>query len=172
MSFKVQVMPNTASGNMNLKISDGRKSFYQWDKDVLLIASGLPVGCEIHFDYPGSDVPLTVVVKESGGKHFCEVPNVILMNSGTFGVYAYQTDADGSRTVYHRVFEVKPRKKPSDYVYTETETLSYASLEKRVDDLEGKVDLNSGGDVTMKDRATGAKHTVYVDDGKLMMEEV
>lgn len=136
MSFRVYIGANDNQIGISLKISDGRKEFYQWDKDVQLVSSGLPAGCAIHFDEQDSKETLTVVLKQSGEKLVCDVPNIILQKAQSFVAYAYLVDEQGSRTVYEQKFDVREREKPADYVYTETEVFSYDSLVQRIEKLE------------------------------------
>ena len=51
--------------------------------------------------------------------------------------YLVMSTSNGERTVYSRTFFVESRPKPAGYVYTETETLNYSSLDKRLKKLEG-----------------------------------
>lgn len=111
------------------KIRDGREHFYQWDLDRELIVDDLTIK-EVHYCNRTDECSLVVDVIDG----IAPVPNLILQKSFDVRVFAY----DGSATRYDAVFKVKPRTKPSDYVYTETEIKTYENLEKRLDEIEEK----------------------------------
>lgn len=121
---------------INLSIADGRRSFYQWDTDQFIVVSGLPVGSEIHFDMPNTDIPVALEVSEINSELMCKVPDELLQHSGSFTCWAQVSDDRGTRTVAQKTFSVKSREKPPGYVYTETEAKTFADLEKRISELE------------------------------------
>lgn len=94
------------------KISDGREYFYQWDLNRQLIVADSTIK-EVHYCNRTDDCSLVVDVKDG----LADVPNLILQQSFDIRVFAY----DGNATRYEQVFKVKPRTKPADYIYTETE---------------------------------------------------
>lgn len=108
-------------------ILDGRSQFYQWDLDRQLVVND-PTIKEVHFCNRTGDCSLVVEVKDG----LADVPNVLLTKNWRINVYAY----DDKYTKHCEVFEVAPRSKPADYVYTETEVLSYHQLEERLDKIE------------------------------------
>lgn len=108
---------------MTFKIVDGREYFYQWDLNRQIIIDD-PAIKEVHFCNRNDDCSLVVEV-ENG---IANVPNILLQKSFSIRVFAY----DGHATLFDKVFEVKARTRPSDYVYTETEV-------KRLEDVEEKL---------------------------------
>lgn len=123
------------------KIRDGREYFYQWDINREILVSD-PTVKEVHFCNRTDDCSLVVEVKEvelfADNKlikveRYAEVPNILLQDNWKIRVYAYCSD---NYTKVEQVFNVKSRTKPADYVYTETEVLTYHQLEKRLDDIE------------------------------------
>ena len=60
-----------------------------------------------------------------------KIPNILLTMAGTINVYVYPAD----RTVFATALWVMAREKPDDYVYTETEVLSYITLDEKIGDL-------------------------------------
>lgn len=64
------------------------------------------------------------------------IPNILLQSDKELTVYAVITTDDDRRTVERNTFRVFERKRPDDYVYTETEVFSYKALEDRVKKLE------------------------------------
>lgn len=107
---------------------DGRLT--QWDKDRKVIVTGLEStdGVQVHFASP-YDNHDAYVVELTGGE--ATVPNILLTAAGIIHVYVYLTD----RTVFAAVLSVMAREKPDDYIYTETEVLSYKTLDEKIGDL-------------------------------------
>lgn len=93
------------------KIADGREHFYQWDLDRQVIVDDSSI-VEVHFCNRTDDCSLVVEVVDG----LANVPNILLQNSFDIRVFGY----DGKATRYDKVFKVKPRTQPSDYMYTET----------------------------------------------------
>lgn len=126
---------------MIFKIRDGREYFYQWDIDREILVLD-PTVTEVHFCNRTDDCSLVVEVKEieifADNKllrveRYAQVPNILLQDNWKIKAYAYCSD---TFTKVEQTFNVKSRTKPSDYVYTETEVLTYQQLEKRLDEIE------------------------------------
>lgn len=117
-----------------LDIFNGRKAFYQWDSGQKLTVSHAGI-CEVHFHHPGHDSALVVKIYELEGQRVADVPNILLQEAGEIIAYIYLCIGDEC-TVFRKKFEVIPRQKPADYVYTETETKTYKALEDRIKALE------------------------------------
>lgn len=110
-------------------IEGGRKQFYQWDTDQKIIVNDRNID-EVHFCNGTSDKSLVSVVKD--GK--ANVPNLLLQTAARVRVYGYSVN----HTVVEKVYEVKARTKPEDYVYEETEVYRWAELDKRIIAVEDK----------------------------------
>jgi hypothetical protein len=93
------------------RIADGREQFYQWDLDRQVIVED-PSIVEVHFCNRTDECSLVTEVIDG----LANVPNIILQKSFDVRVFGY----DGKATRYDKVFKVKPRTQPSDYIYTET----------------------------------------------------
>lgn len=124
--------------DIELVVKKGEEDrLYQWDTDrQIKITTDLMVD-EVQFDTilskslivkPRVDVKLGGVV--------ADIPNILLQGNMEINVYVVMHTENGKHVTEHRKFEVIKRKKPSDYIYTETEVLSYESLEQRVSELE------------------------------------
>lgn len=128
------------------EIFDGRKDFFQWDlNQKIIVAEKFD---RLHFAI-GGKIEATEV-KEIDGQFVAEVPNIILQIAGHLIVYAYVIGKDDEETItkIQECFWIKGRPKPPDYVYTETEVLSYETIRKDVDELEKRVkyiEENGGG---------------------------
>ena len=117
------------------KIYDGREHFYQWDSDRKLIVED-PAIKEVHFCNRTDDCSLVCETYTEDGLTLANVPNILLQTDWRIKVYAF----DGNYTKYEECYEVKPRTKPADYVYTETEVLNFNTLLERVVNVEETVD--------------------------------
>ena len=101
------------------KIVDGREYFYQWDLDRQITVEDSSI-TEVHFCNRTDDCSLVVDVTDG----IANVPNIILTNSFDVRVFGY----DGKATLHEKTFKVKPRTKPADYVYVETEARKFDEL--------------------------------------------
>lgn len=119
------------------RIYDGRAEFYQWDLNRKLIVKDASI-TEVHFCNKLGDCALVCEVYTEGAFRVVDVPNILLQTVWRIRAYGY-TD---NHTEYETYFDVKPRTKPADYIYTETEVKRYENFEERLAALEGKeVDL-------------------------------
>lgn len=116
------------------RIINNRDSFYQWDINQKLIIDDETI-TEVHFCNKTDNCALICEVYTEDSLRLVNVPNILLQNSWDIRVYAY---CNNTHTKLEERFKVKARTKPADYVYTETEVLSYEKLEERITDLEEK----------------------------------
>lgn len=121
-----------------MQIFNGRTSFFQWDLNQKLIISDT-VHNEVHFAHEGDENALVVRVREESGQRVVDVPNILLQTADKIVAYMYGDNETESHTHFYKKFSVKKRPKPDDYVYTETETISFSKIQNEVDDLEGRV---------------------------------
>ena len=121
---------------MKLKPSTGRPYFWQWDLCQKLIVKDNCTCKEVHFCTIASETALVCPIKEEDGVRFVNVPNILLQTDGVITAYLFSRTTDGgeTRTAYH--FQVLPRTKPEEYIYTETEVLTYRTLEERINQIE------------------------------------
>ena len=113
------------------RIYDGRKEFFQWDLDRKLIVDDDNI-TEVHFCNRTTECALPVATYKEGELTLVNVPNLILQESFRMNVYAY----DGEYTKHAARFDIVPRSKPDDYVYTETEVKSWEDLFERIEQIE------------------------------------
>lgn len=157
-------------------IYDGRPAFWQWDLNQKIIVA--VAGCdEVHFGNGMDDRALVCEVYEQDGKRVVNVPNVLLQSSSPLVVFAYTRDENGDRTTHSGIFNVIPRAKPDDYVYTEPERQTWERLDERITALENDADgkdgvspqvkidpTPSGYDITIID--VNGRHTFEIQNGK------
>jgi len=120
------------------KIYDGRKEFFQWDLEQKLIVSD-PTVNEVHFSHNVDSESLVCEVYELDGLRVVNVPNILLQEDWKINVYAYCSNY----TKVSACFKVIPKAKPADYVYTETEVMSWQEYGERIAALE-----ENGGGIT------------------------
>lgn len=127
------------------RIADGRECFFQWDTDQRLIVNEniIQVCTQIHFCNGSSSQALVVEVRDEDGVRYCEVPNILLQEASPIKCYTCRVEDDMIVTTHESIFDVISRSKPYDYVYTETEVLSYGRLEKKLNDVLANVNVLS-----------------------------
>lgn len=108
-------------------IEGGRTHFYRWDLDQKIIVNDPDID-EVHFCNGTSDKSLVCMVKDGAAS----VPNILLQTAGKVKVYGYSVN----HTRAEKIYEVKDRTKPDDYVYEETEVMRWAELDKRIQVIE------------------------------------
>ena len=152
---------------MKLSIYGGRLIFYQWDTGQRLIVDGADMCEEVHFATRKLNGVLVVRIENQDGLRVANVPNILLQSAYPITAYVYYRNADNRETRYARVFGVKSREKPSDYVYTETEVLTYKKLEEKLDQMQGLIgdltDLETESKDNLVDAINEAAHTVQSD---------
>lgn len=144
---------------MSLKILGPRPYFWQWDSGQKLVVGNDECG-EVHFCNGTDDCALVVAIKtEKDGSRTADVPNILLQIAKPIRAYLFQRHESGAETRTQYVFQVMSRKRPADYVYTETEVLRYSDLSERLDDLSDEIEklekeiqsieVGSGGRITI-----------------------
>lgn len=115
-----------------LKLIGGR--LYQWDlgrQMELHDPDGMQI-TEVDFCHPGDAEALVVIPDRSGEIVTVDIPNILLQSDETIMVY----ECVGDVTISHIPRSVVGRARPADYVYTETQVLTYKALEERIVKLE------------------------------------
>lgn len=102
----------------------GKHYFWQWIPNQYLAVTGDV--SQVHFAQPGQDTALVVVVADG----LAAVPNELLQAAGILVAYACTPD----RTWISGSWEIRPRQKPSNYVYTPTEVLRWETIQAAADE--------------------------------------
>ena len=122
------------------RLCDGRLYFWQWDADQKMYMDDCEVGTEVHFHNDAvveSDTIPTLVYLDDEGKKVCDVPNILLTSHDDISIWVYVIDELGSRTVVNKTLTVRPRLKPTTYIYTETEAVTVQSaVDKALKDVK------------------------------------
>lgn len=123
-------------------LENNRKALYQWDLNQRLILTDIEAGTEVQISDSNNtdEYCLTTKAYNENGNVYAKIPNIYLQKSGILYVYIYVYQEDKSYTKYYTEIIVLPRKKPADYVYTETEIKTFESLEKRINRIEESQD--------------------------------
>ena len=103
------------------------ETIYQWDVSRTV---DVDVDCEVHFALQGELQAL--VVASALGK--AEIPNILLQDGRD--IIAWQVQED--KTLETKRIAVMRRAKPADYVYTETETITFETLVAEVREAVAK----------------------------------
>lgn len=126
-----------------IRLESNKSALYQWDLNMRVILTNVPAGTEVHYSnasYNMDENCITVVSYSENGCVYADIPNKILQTSGVVLAYIYIQDEDKAWTEFETEILVLPRKKPTDYIYTETEIKTFESLEKRIESLESTQD--------------------------------
>ena len=107
-------------------LSDGREHLYQWDLDRQVSVQD-PSVTEVHFCNRTDECSL--VTKVVNG--LADIPNILLQSSFDIRVFGY----DGKATRFDKVFKVKARTRPADYIYTETEVFKIEEYVSKLIDV-------------------------------------
>lgn len=100
---------------MTITLSDGRANLYQWDTGRAVVLDFDAAQC--HFEGKAYGRTVDVEVKDKTAI----IPDVLLQKSGKLRVFAFVGTPDDGYTKIEKTFDVVPRNKPSDYVFTPTE---------------------------------------------------
>ena len=118
-----------------LQRTNDEKYFYQWDTGRKLIVNDGEC-TEVHFINGDAEMALCCAIYDLDGVRMVNVPNILLQSAKPIRAYLNLIDSDGKLTTYSDVFRVVGRPKPEDYIYTETEILSYKDIDARMKALE------------------------------------
>lgn len=116
---------------MKISLDNKLEFLYQWDIDRKVIITGAALDQEVHFATKDLDEALVVKPKEENGSLTCNIPNILLQDSKDIIIYLY----DGHKTFFSKIYKIIARKKPADYVYNETEILTYEKLAKELKEM-------------------------------------
>lgn len=116
---------------MKISLDNKLEFLYQWDIDRKIIITGTALDQEVHFATKDLDEALVVKPKEENGNLTCNIPNILLQDTKDIVIYLY----DGHKTFFSKAYKIIARKKPADYVYNETEILTYEKLAKELKEM-------------------------------------
>ena len=118
---------------IELIVKNKQKRLYQWNtgrKIRIECVNEIEIH-EIWFSNVGMQNALVVAPYEENGMTVAEIPNILLQESKRITAFAVSNTENGQETICGESFSVTAQAKPDDYVYTETEILSYKALAER-----------------------------------------
>lgn len=140
-----------------IKGSEEKKVLWQWDsgRELKIIPEETTTVDKVEFSNVFLDEALAVEprVGEGKGDIVVGIPNILLQDVVPVEVYVKMRLPNGECTTHRKIMEIEPRKKPSNYVYTEIEIKNYDALEKRIEALEmqGGISFEIEGIVTLQE---------------------
>lgn len=124
-------------------ILNGRDVFYQWDINQKITVED---NCnQVHFCNGTTECSYVVTPYVFQEVRIVDVPNILLQDTKNITAFAYCSGKGGQYTSYKKVFSVLPKTKPEDYVYKDTEVLTWDSLDERIKYLESNGGSGGGG---------------------------
>ena len=113
---------------------------YQWEvgRQIRVTPSPGVRITAVQFAKLGDNEALSVAPSEPSGVIIADIPNILLQDNRSLVVYITDMSEDRIEAFTDKTFTIIGRPKPSDYVCTETEVISYAYLDKRLNALEGE----------------------------------
>lgn len=131
-----------------IKHSEQKNELWQWDtgRQIKITPKENAIVDEVHFSNAYSKDALVVnpQVNEQGSI-VADIPNILLWQVFPINVYVVMDFPNGKGTIYEEQLKINSRKKPSDYIYTETEVRNYEALEERIKTLEENGTGGGGG---------------------------
>ena len=118
---------------MTIKLADGRNELWQWDTGRKVILDDASVK-QAHFQNHSSGYGRTIDVDVEDGA--AKIPDELLQAALPLTVYAYIGEESDGYTKVERVFTVKPRKRPAEYVFTPADQLTLRKLESIIGNLD------------------------------------
>lgn len=110
----------------------------QWDYGRLLEVriNDMPEKLEAHFGYEEITDTLIVDVVSHENVAIIPIPNVILTQNKEAVCWIYYQEENCGATEKTIKLAIEPRKKPSDYVFTEVELKTYEALEAKLNNIK------------------------------------
>lgn len=130
---------------MNIKLEFDKSALYQWDLNMRVILTDVPVGIEVHYDNINdseAEYCDTAISYADNGNVYADIPNKVLQLSGTVQVYLYVQEEDKAWTEHKAEFLVLPRKRPANYVYSDAEVKQWDALQKEIKEVKDNLPVD------------------------------
>ena len=163
---------------------DKQNFLWQYDKGQTLVVENLKykVSPEVHFTTTALPEALVAQGTYKDGTFTVAIPNALLVSGRNITAYLYLEGVLSGETVKKIEITVRPRKKPTDYIYTDgiyiTSIASVNGLQSAiVDYLKGQqefiddviVDYTT---VHLIDDVTGIEYMVGINNSKLYIKPI
>lgn len=125
-----------------IALEHGRRYLRQWDLDRRVQIDNFPPGTwvEIYHLIDGKSSALVVEAYEEDGRVYANIPNALLQTFGYLRICVRPSATDTEHAPEEKDIKVVRTEKPEGYIYHETETLSYKTLEDRILKLENDLE--------------------------------
>ena len=166
-------------------LSGKKKNFlYQYDKGQILMVEGLNYSTtpEVHFATSAFNAAIIATgVLYSDGVLQAKIPDALLFDARTIFAYIYAKSGSKGETCECVQINVRPRKKPDNYIYSDSMYIIGAGSVKKAVGEYIKANYNTVvadmvinyTDVVLTDDATKKKYKLGVDNsGHLYLKEV
>lgn len=121
---------------MNIKLDGTDQRLWQWDKGRRVILDEIAPGTQIDFAHYDEKRAICKTAYAEDGVIYVDIPNILLQKAEHIYLYTYIVVGDTGKTSEYGELRVRKRPKPGDYVYEETEVLTWHALDKRIKALE------------------------------------
>lgn len=118
---------------MTIKLADGRSELWQWDTGRKITFDDANIK-QAHFQNHANGYGRTIDVDVEDGA--AKIPDELLQADLPLTVYAYIGEESDGYTKVERVFTVKPRKRPAEYVFTPADQLTLRKIESIIGNLD------------------------------------
>ncbi len=118
---------------MTIKLADGRSELWQWDTGRKITFDDANIK-QAHFQNHANGYGRTIDVDVEDGA--AKIPDELLQAALPLTVYAYIGEESDGYTKVERVFTVKPRKRPAEYVFTPADQLTLRKIESIIGNLD------------------------------------
>ena len=141
---------------------------YQWElgRKISISTSEHTIINKVEFSHDGDTESLVVKPRVENDQMVVDIPNIMLLSGRYIHVYISYSDENLLETVAYDILPVIKRPKPSDYVYTETEVLTWESLDERIKKLEKST---GGADISKEDIQDAVNE--YLDNNPVSFKE-
>lgn len=121
-----------------IDLEHGRRYLNQWDLDRRVRIDNFPPGTwvEIYHLIDGKSSALVVEAYEEAGRVYANIPNALLQTFGYLRICVRPSATDTEHAPEEKDIKVVRTEKPEGYIYSETKTLSWADMDRRIKELE------------------------------------
>ena len=160
---------------------DKRNFLWQYDKGQFLVLENLEydVAPEVHFTTTALDEALVSFGDYEDGTLRVQIPDALLISGCNITAYIYVKGTISEETEQKIDITVRPRKKPSNYIYTDgmyvmsTTGVTNAVFDFLADRPEMLDDvIVDYTTVHLTDDVTGIEYLVGINDGKLYIQAI
>ena len=126
---------------MKIKLENGQLYCWQWEVNQRLVIDTLEgykiedLNCKMGIPKDKIGI-LEVEIYKENETIFSNIPDILLQYDGLIEVWIQANLEFSPITLAHWRFRVKKRERPEDYIYTETDVLTWQELDKRITVLE------------------------------------